>query len=204
MAADIIVPVSELSCIRSLPGVRVLPPTLRVPTSSDLDQMHSAFLARARPGPSIVPDVAALELADLLAESSDLDAQIADEEKRLSKWTCDPDSREAKLLAEVEDLEAFVKQKRQIVGDLPARHALALERHHRRCERCAKVTRELMNELKGRSEILFAERHVALPPDIDLEAALQLARTDLPKAVNAVQQYLRSLVIQLRQSKSLG
>jgi DNA-binding transcriptional regulator YdaS (Cro superfamily) len=163
--------------------------------------MRSAFLARTLPGPSIVPDVAALELADLLAESSDLDAQISQEEQRLSKWTCEPDSPEAKLLAEVEGLEESVKQKRQLVRDLPARHALALERHRRRCERCEKVTREMMNELKRRSEILFAARHVALPPDMDLEAALQLARTDLPKAVSAVQQYLRSLVIQLRQKK---
>jgi hypothetical protein len=201
MAADIIVPPSELSCIRSLPGVRALPPTLRVPTSSDLDQMRASFLARRRPGPSIVPDVAALELADLLAESSDLDAQISREEERLSRWTCEPGSPEERLLAEVEVIEASVKRKQQLVSGLPACHAIALERHRRRCQRCEKVTREIMNELKERSEVLFAARNVALPPDIDLDAAIQIARTDLPRAVNAAQQYLRSLVIQLRQRK---
>jgi hypothetical protein len=201
MAADITVPISELSCIRSLPGARVLPSVLRVPTTSDLDQMRTAFLVRTRPGPSVVPDVTGLELSDLLAASSDLDAQIAREEKRLSRGTCDPDSPEEKLLAEVEGLEASVEQKRQLVSGIPACQALALARHRRRCERCEKVTRELMNELKGRSEVLFAARRVALPPDMDVEAALRLARTDLPKAVNAVQEYLRSLVIQLRQRK---
>jgi chromosome segregation ATPase len=195
---------SDLSFINAFSGSRTISsPSFPVPSASELDSIRSAFQASLRPAPSVVPSLAnpAETLAALDAEEAELDAQIRQEEMRLSGSSADPNSPEGKLLSEIAGLESQVATLKATVAEMASKIDMAVANHQRKCERCEDIGRTIIMELKARAQLEFAARRLPMPADMDVTAALSLARTDCHGALRPVQAYAKSLVTGLKKRR---
>jgi uncharacterized coiled-coil protein SlyX len=195
---------SDLSFINAFSASRkISSPSFPVPSAGELDSIRAAFHASLQPSPSIVPGTTnpAETLAVLGAEEAELDEQIRQEEARLNGGAADPTSAEGRLVSKIAELETQVATLKATVAEMRSKIDLAVANHQRKCERCEQIGRAIIAELTARAQTEFAAREIPMPPDLDVTAALRLARTDCQGALKPVQTYVRSLVTGLKRKR---